>query len=67
MQTVHYNVEGMVFPQSKTKLNNSLDKIMGVQEVAVDIARGTVEVEFNAPATADQIKDCIIRTGYDVK
>ncbi|MHC1685194.1 MAG: heavy-metal-associated domain-containing protein [Clostridiaceae bacterium] len=67
MQTVHYNVNGMVFPESKTKLNNSLDKIQGVQEVAIDVARGTVEVEFNAPATADQIKNCIIHTGYNVK
>lgn len=67
MKTVHYNVDGMVFPESKTKLNNSLDKVEGVQNVAIDIARGTVEVEFNSPATADAIKNCIEKTGYDVK
>lgn len=67
MKTVHYNVDGMVYPESKTKLHNSLDKIEGVQEIAIDIPRGTVEVEFNEPATAYVIKNCITKTGYDVK
>lgn len=67
MQTVHYNVSGLVNSESRTKLRNSLDKITGVQEVAVDINRGTVEVEFNEPATTQQIKICIENTGYDIK
>lgn len=67
MKTVHYNVDGMVYPESKTKLYNSLDKIEGVRKIAVDIARATVEVEFNEPATERTIKNCIMRTGYDVK
>lgn len=67
MKTVHYNVDGMVYPESKTKLYNSLDKIEGVRKIAVDIARSTVEVEFNEPATETTIKNCIMRTGYDVK
>ncbi|HBA04422.1 MULTISPECIES: heavy metal-associated domain-containing protein [unclassified Clostridium] len=67
MKSVHYNVSGLVNSESRTKLNNSLDKINGVQQVCVDIARGTVEVNYNSPATPEEIKDCISHTGYIVK
>ena len=52
--------------ESRTKLRNALDKIEGVQEVAVDIARGTVEVEYNPPANPQKIKRCIEHTGYNI-
>jgi len=64
MKTEHYNVSGLVNSESKTKLNNSLDKIEGIHRVAVDINRGTVEVEYNEPANEDMIKNCIEKTGY---
>jgi copper chaperone CopZ len=67
MQTIHYNVSGLANSQSKTQLCNALDKVEGVQEVAVDLARGTVEVEFNPPANEGQIKMCIEHTGYRVE
>ena len=35
MKSVHYNVSGLVNSESRTKLNNSLDKIEGVQQVCV--------------------------------
>ncbi|WP_097027812.1 heavy-metal-associated domain-containing protein [Clostridium peptidivorans] len=67
MQTVHCNVSGLVNSESKTKLRNALDEIKGVQEVAIDIARGTVEVEYNPPADPQQIKNCIEHTGYQIQ
>lgn len=67
MNSIHYNVSGLVYPESKTKLKNALDKIEGVQEIAIDVARGTVEVEFNTPADSDKIEDCIINTGYSIQ
>jgi copper chaperone len=66
MKTEHYNVSGLVNSQSKTKLHNSLDKIEGIQRVAVDIARGTVEIEYNEPANEEAIKSCIEKTGYTI-
>ncbi|MBC8061250.1 MAG: heavy-metal-associated domain-containing protein [Clostridiaceae bacterium] len=66
MKTEHYNVSGLVNSESRTKLHNSLDKIEGVQKVAVDINRGTVEIEYNEPASAEVIKSCIQKTGYAV-
>lgn len=67
MKSVHYNVEGLANSQSKTKVLNALDKLEGVQKVAVDLARGTVEVEFNEPASDESIKRCIENTGYGIE
>ncbi len=67
MESVHYNVSGLVNSESRTKLNNSLDKIEGVQKVCVDISRGTVEVKFNEPATPESIQSCICNTGYSIE
>ncbi|WP_032121198.1 heavy-metal-associated domain-containing protein [Clostridium amazonitimonense] len=67
MKKLECNVSGLVNSESRTKLNNSLDKIEGVQKVAVDIGRGKVEVQFNEPATQQEIKDCIEKTGYYIE
>lgn len=67
METVKYTVEGMINSNSKTKLKNSLDKIEGVQKVAVDLSRGTVEIKYNNPASLESIKSCIENTGYMVQ
>ncbi len=61
------NVSGIANAQVKTSLKNSLDKIEGVQEVGINKAEGTIEVEFNQPATANQIKSCINKCGCEVK
>jgi Copper chaperone len=67
MNTIHCNVSGLANSQSKTQLLNALDKVEGVQEVAVDLARGTVEVDYNSPASESQIKMCIENTGYKIQ
>lgn len=67
MKTVHYNVSGLANSESKTKLRNALDEIEGVQKIAVDLHRGTVEVQYNNPADEQAIKTCIENTGYDVQ
>jgi copper chaperone len=67
MKTVHYNVSGLANLDSKSKVLNGLDKIKGVQEVAVDLSRGTVEVEYNEPANEEKIRGCIEKLGYDVQ
>ncbi len=67
MESVHYTVSGLVNSESRTKLNNSLEKIEGVNQVCVDIGRGTVEVNYNIPATQEEIKECICNTGYSVE
>lgn len=66
MRTLHYNVSGLAGTQSKTKVKNALDEVEGVQRVYVDVARGTIEVEYNEPANPEQIEHCIKHTGYDI-
>ncbi|MGO5067057.1 MULTISPECIES: heavy-metal-associated domain-containing protein [unclassified Clostridium] len=66
MNNLHLNVSGMANNESKTRLLNALDKVKGVQEVAIDLARGTVEIDYNKPANEMNIKDCIEHTGYKI-
>lgn len=66
MNTVHYNVSGITNAQSKTKLKNALDKVEGVQEIAIDLNRGTIEVDYNPPAYKSEIEKCIENTGYKI-
>jgi len=67
MRIIQYNVPDLLNAQSKTQLRNALDKVIGVQEVAVDFARGIVQVGYNPPADGNQIKMCIENTGYSVE
>mgnify|MGYP001010897816 CR=1 FL=1 len=64
MDRVHYNVSGMANNEDKTKVKNALGKIDGVQMIAVDMGRGTVEVAYNNPADEHSIKNCIEKAGF---
>jgi copper chaperone CopZ len=66
MKLVHYNVGGLAGTQSKTKVKNALDEIEGVQDISVDLSRGTMDVQYNEPATAEEIERCIKNTGYEI-
>ena len=66
MNSVHYEVGGLVNNQSKTKINNALDKIQVVNKECVDLSRGSIEVKYNDPATSEEIKNCISSAGYTV-
>lgn len=63
----HYVVNGIANETMKTSIKNSLEKIEGVNNVCVDMGRGTVEVSYNEPASCDMIKNCIEKTGHKVE
>lgn len=67
MEREHYIVDGIGNENMKTQIKNALEKVQGVNEVCVDVARGSVEVMYNSPATKDAIKSCIEETGHKVK
>ena len=67
MKKEHYNVNGLANEEMKTQVKNALDKIEGVNNVCVDLARGTVEGAYNNPATSQEIKKCIENTGHEVE
>lgn len=66
MKTLHYNVPDLMNRESKTRVLNALDKVQGVQEICIDVVRRTVEVEYNEPATPEEIKGTIIKAGYPI-
>ena len=66
MERTHYMVDGLANENMKTQVKNALEKIDGVNNVCVDLARGSVEVIYNSPETPLEIKQCIENTGHPV-
>ena len=66
MNTLVCSVSGIQNKTEKTQIKNALDKIEGVQEVGINMATGTVKIEYNEPATDTQLKDGIESTGFKV-
>ena len=66
MKRDHYLVKGTGNSDMKTQVKNALENIDGVNNVCVDMARGSVEVMYNSPATSSEIKSCIENTGHKI-
>lgn len=66
MERVHYKINGISNENMKTQVKNSLDKVDGVDQVCVDMARGTIEIIYNEPATESQIKSCLQNSGHEI-
>ena len=67
MEREHLKVSGIANSQMKTSIKNALEKIEGVNNVCVDMARGSVEVIYNEPATSTNIKNCIENCGFNAE
>ena len=67
MKREHYIVNGIANENMKTQIKNSLEKIDGVNNVCVDMSRGSVEVIYNNPATEQEIRSCIENTGQKIE
>ncbi|WP_411170084.1 heavy-metal-associated domain-containing protein [Clostridium sp. MB05] len=66
MERLHCRISGIANENMKTQLKNSLEKVEGVNQVCVDMARGSVEVIYNEPATQESIRSCIENTGHKI-
>lgn len=67
MDKAHFVVTGLVNNNSKTQVKNALDKIEGVQDVAVDLGRSSIEVAYGEEVTEKEIRDCIEKTGCKIE
>ena len=67
MKREHYIVNVIANENMKTQIKNSLEKIDGVNNVCVDMSRGSVEVIYNNPATEQEIRSCIENTGHKIE
>ncbi|MEA4895877.1 MAG: heavy metal-associated domain-containing protein [Oscillospiraceae bacterium] len=61
------SVSGIQNKEGKTQIKNALKKIKGVNEVGVNLLSGTVEIEYNDPATETELKSCIENTGFKIE
>lgn len=60
------SVSGIQNKECKTEIKNALKKIQGVNEVGVNLTSGTIEIQYNDPATEIELKDCIENTGFKI-
>lgn len=60
------NVSGIQNKETKTQIKNSLNKIDGVNKVGVNMTTGIIEVQYNSPATDNQLKNCIESKGLKI-
>lgn len=67
MNSVHYNVNGLVNTPMKTQVKNILEELEGVGKVNIDLHRGTVEVDYNAPANENEIRSRIEQVGCRIQ
>jgi copper chaperone CopZ len=66
METMLMNIAGMANKANKTEIKNALKKIEGVDEVGVNLATGTIKVDYNDPATEMKIKNCVENSGFEI-
>lgn len=67
MNKVHYNVDGIYNIPMKTQIKNRLEELDGVQQVNIDLARGTVEVGFNDKTSESEIRSSIEEIGCRIE
>lgn len=67
MERQHYIINDLTNENVKTQIKNSLEKIDGVNQVCVDLGRGSVEVIYSNPATQDEIRSCIENSGHTIE
>ncbi len=66
MNNMLCSVSGIQNKEGKTQIKNALKKIKGVNEVGVNLTSGTVQIQYNEPATELELKNCIENTGFKI-
>lgn len=62
-----FNMEPFTCPSCIKKIENTVGKVDGVENVQVMFNSGRVRVEFDAATTtADAVQDVIVKLGYPV-
>lgn len=67
MSNVTMQIEGMSCNHCKAAVERSVAAVDGVQSVKVDLAAKQAQVEWDAPATLEAIKQAVEDSGYSVK
>ncbi len=64
METMIFNVEGMVCGKCTARVENTLSKIEGINSISCDLEQKTITVQTNL--TKDEIIENIEDMGFDV-
>lgn len=68
MQKVVFNMEPFTCPSCIKKIESTVSKVDGVNEVKVMFNSGRVRAEFDSSKTnADVLEDIIVQLGYSVR
>lgn len=68
MEQTTLKIEGMTCDHCKSAVDGALRNLEGVQDVQVDVAKGTADVTYNHSAvTIGSMKEAVEEQGYDVK
>ncbi|HBI72041.1 MAG TPA: heavy metal transporter [Lachnospiraceae bacterium] len=67
MNNIHFSVNGLQNTQMKTQLKNVLKDMDGVRNVYVDLGRGAVDVDYNDPVNAMEIRQGIEQVGCKIR
>lgn len=67
MEKINCLVDGLGSSVNKTQVKNALENLEGVQNVCVDVARGSIEVMFNEHTSKSEIENCIENTGFSIR
>lgn len=66
IEKLSLHVEGMDCASCATKIENALNRINGVSDVAVSVSRGTVTIVHDGQQVESRIRDQITNLGYRV-
>ena len=66
MDQIICSVSGIQNKEQKTQIKNSLNRVDGVQEVGINLMSGAIDIKYNAPATARELKNCIENAGFKI-
>ena len=66
MQEANLKVEGMRCHGCEMRVQNALLSIEGVKNVSANFEQKSVNVQFEAPASLDEIKEKIDDLGFEV-
>ncbi len=66
MSTATYTVIGMTCDHCVGAVTGELTKVVGVSDVDVDLATGTVTVTGNGPIDEAEVREAIDEAGYEI-
>lgn len=66
MKNITFSLEGLQYKDTRDKVKNKLESLNGVHEVCMGINHKSVDINYDWPATDQEIKSCLDEHGFRV-